>query len=92
MGGTEAIGILVGGGIVRYYLVSGGTAGIMDVLGSDIRAQYEKCEYTVSLNKYFADTIFEEEDSCQRFLIIDTNHVVFRRYGDKYEYDITKTD
>ncbi len=90
MGGTEAIGVLVGGGIVRYYLVSGGTVGPMDVIREDMNTHLARCDLSLPLDMYFSNLFFDEEDTCFRYLMINTNHVVFQMNGDTTEYELKK--
>ena len=93
MGDQEAIGVLVGDGIVRYYLVSVDTATPMEVVNLDqINVQLARCDKTLPLDMYFSDLFFDEENTQYRFLIIRPGHIVFHRYLDKHEYELKKTD
>ena len=97
MGGTQAVGVLLDGGEVRYDLVPDGTFGMMDILQKTKQHHRNMCEKLTTLETYFAYETFEEEDSASRYLVMENNRVIVRVYGDTEEYElicrvIQKTD
>lgn len=92
MGGSDTIGVLLKDGSVVYYVEFGGWIGCFDVFNSTIEEHKEKCEYSCRTQEdYFKDELFEEEDSGTRYLIINENEIVFRKYGDDEEFRLTRT-
>jgi hypothetical protein len=88
MGGTQAVGVLLDGGEVRYYLVPDGTFGMMDILQQTKQHHRDMCEKLTTLETYFAYETFEEEDSASRYLVMENNRVIVRVYGDTEEYEL----
>jgi hypothetical protein len=90
MGGTEAIGVLLADGDVQYYLVSGGTVGLMDIWKNTRETHLKMCKEITTLETYFAHDSFEEDDSASRYLIVSDSKVIFREYGGNEEFEVVR--
>lgn len=90
MGGTTAIGILADNGRVYYYL-AGDYVGLMEILNTPYYEHVERSDITCkSVEDFFWEKRFEEEDSYARYLIMKDGSMLFQLSGDSSTYKISK--
>jgi hypothetical protein len=89
MGGTNAIGVLTWDGSVKYYLVSDGGLSPHEVLRDAIITHIQRCDFECdSVDDYFSEERFTEDDSSIRYLMIEDNLMRYR-YWSKEEYTLS---
>lgn len=92
MGGSITIGVLMPNDDVHYYVVDGGDISVHQIFLTKKEDHLKLIEHRcLSTDDYFSEEMFEEEDSSIRYLIIDDSNVVYRFYGCKEEYKLTKS-
>jgi len=88
MGGSVAIGVLSWDGSVQYYLVFGGGLSPHDVIRDAIITHNAKCHIKCdSVEDYFNEERFIEEDSAVRYLMIKDDLMQYR-YWSNEEYTL----
>ena len=91
MGGTTAIGIIVGG-MVAYYL-EGDHVQMMEIFNTPYGDHAERCDIICeSVEDFFLEKRSGEDDSVGRYLIVKDGSMVFQLGGDRTLYRMTKND
>ena len=89
MGGTVAIGVLLLDGSVKYYLVFGGGVSPHDVIRDAKMTHQDRCDSECdSVDDYFSEQRFIEDDSAMRYLVIKDD-LIHYRYWTNEEYALS---
>jgi hypothetical protein len=92
MGGTTAIGILADDGRVPYYLV-GDYVSMMEILDMPYDEHVGKFDIICkSVEDFFLEEYFEEEDSVGRYLIMKDGSMLFQLSWDTTRYRLAKAE
>lgn len=90
MGGTTAIGTMVGYSV--FYYLDGDYVGMMEIFRTPYAEHAENADiHCGSVDDFFSEERFEEDDSVGRYLIMKDGSMLFQLSWDTTRYRLTKS-